>query len=391
MMPAAEIIAIGTELLLGEIQDTNTRFLARLLRDYGVDIYRTTIVGDNSDRIAQAVRESLQRCQIIITSGGLGPTVDDPTRQAIAQAVDVPLEFDPQLWDQIQDRFTRYGRAPTENNRRQAFIPHGALPIENPVGTAPAFIFETGNRSIISLPGVPHELEFLTQNSVLPYLKEHFDLKETIRASVLYVAGVGESQVDEWIADLELLSNPTVGLLAHTGQIDIRVAAKAGSREDADRMIASITSEIEKRVGENIYGKDGDTLEEVIARKLSSRDLQLRLFESGLSGTLLQHLTGSVLLLDASPSSDPTDLDSLRSLLRECNPAAQDAVYGVIFIPHSTKQTLHLCLLTPDGEFETTRTYGGPPDNAPQWAIKTALDFFRRNIDKKTTEGEKHD
>src|SRR5512135_2170348 len=139
-MPAAEIIAIGTELLLGEIQDTNTRYLARLLRDYGVDLYRTTIVGDNVDRIAHAIRESLSRCQIIITTGGLGPTVDDPTRQAVAMAAGTELEFQPQLWDQIQDRFERFGRNPTENNRRQAYIPRGAIAMENPVGTAPAFI-----------------------------------------------------------------------------------------------------------------------------------------------------------------------------------------------------------------------------------------------------------
>jgi len=390
-MPAAEIIAIGTELLLGEIQDTNTRYLARLLRDYGVDLYRTTIVGDNPDRIAQAVRESMQRCQIIITSGGLGPTVDDPTRQAIAQAVGVPLDFDPRLWDQIQERFKQYGRAPTENNRRQAFIPHGAIPVENQVGTAPAFIYETGTQAIISLPGVPHELEFLTINKVLPYLKQHFSLQETIKASVLHIAGVGESQVDEWISDLELLSNPTVGLLAHPGQIDIRVAAKAGSLEEADRMIAGLTAEIEKRVGENFYGRDGETLEQVISRKLAALDYPVRLFEAGLSGILIQHLKDNIIPLIIEQSSEVSDPVALRTRLVECKQTTDEAVYGVVFIKSPTKQTLHLCLLNPNGEFETTRSYGGPPENGPAWAVNTAMDYFRRNIDKRNVEQEKHD
>jgi nicotinamide-nucleotide amidase len=379
-MPAAEIIAIGTELLLGEIQDTNTRFLARLLRDYGVDLYRTTIVGDNPDRIAQAVRESMQRCQIIITSGGLGPTVDDPTRQAIAQAVGVALEFDPQLWEQIEDRFRRYGRAPTENNRRQAFIPHGAIPIENPVGTAPSFIFETETQAIISLPGVPRELEFLTQNTVLPYLKQHFSLQDTIKTSVLHISGVGESLVDEWIADLEILTNPTVGLLAHPGQVDIRVAAKASSLEEADRMIAELTSEIEKRVGENLYGRNEETLEGVTALKISTLNYKVSLFESGLDGGLIRHLPDSIVSMKVELPSDFSDPISLRARLAEFKQTPNEAVYGLVFLPSQVKQSLHLCLLTPNGDFETTRTYGGPPENGPSWAVNTALDFLRRNI-----------
>ena len=158
-MPTAEIIALGTELLLGEIQDTNTRYIARHLRDTGIDLFRTAIIGDNAERIAQALREALTRAQIIITTGGLGPTVDDPTRQAVALAVNVPLEYRPELWGQIQARFERFGRQATENNKRQAYIPQGSIPVENLVGTAPAFITETGGSVIISLPGVPREME----------------------------------------------------------------------------------------------------------------------------------------------------------------------------------------------------------------------------------------
>ena len=141
-MPTAEIITIGTELLLGETADTNTRFIAQTLRGLGLDLFRTQTVGDNTGRIAEAVETALQRADIVITTGGLGPTVDDPTRQAIADATGTTLEFHPELWEQIVARIARYGRTPTENQKRQAFIPKGAIIIENPVGTAPAFIVE---------------------------------------------------------------------------------------------------------------------------------------------------------------------------------------------------------------------------------------------------------
>jgi nicotinamide-nucleotide amidase len=166
-MPTAEIITIGTEILLGEILDTNAQYLARALRDAGVDLYRKTTVGDNTRRIAQAIQQAQERCDIVITTGGLGPTVDDPTREAVALAVGVETEFRPELWEQIESRFRRFNRQPTENNKRQAYVPRGALAVENPVGTAPAFIVENGEQAIISLPGVPSEMKYLTQKGPL--------------------------------------------------------------------------------------------------------------------------------------------------------------------------------------------------------------------------------
>ena len=202
-MPSAEILTIGTEILLGEIIDTNARYLARQLRDAGIDLYRKTTVGDNARRIAQAIQQAMERCEIILTTGGLGPTVDDPTREAVALALGVSTEFRPELWEQIQSRFQRFGRQPTENNKRQAYVPQGALAVENPVGTAPAFIMETNAHAIISLPGVPREMEYLMENAVLPYLRQRYELTGIIKARVLHTAGVGESQIDELIGDLE--------------------------------------------------------------------------------------------------------------------------------------------------------------------------------------------
>ena len=381
-MPVAEIITIGTELLLGEIQDTNTRYLARKLRDCGIDLFRTTTVGDNPLRISQAIQESLKRAQIIITTGGLGPTVDDPTRQAIALALGVELEFHPILWDQILSRFQRYGRIPGENNKRQAYIPQGAIPVENPVGTAPAFIYEKDNQAIISLPGVPYEMEYLTQNAVLPYLQDHFHLHGIIKATVLHTASIGESQVDEIIGDLETISNPTVGLLAHPGQVDIRVTAKATTLEDADRMIAEITAVIKDRLSSQIYGVDDDSLEVVTMKLLLARGWNLALIEAGLGGELIQRFSGSISTRINSEmiSSAITKSILLEKTLGLSQRYQSEVLLGASLFPGVEKQDLFLVLVTPFGTININRSYGGPPQNAPIWAVNLAIDCIRQHL-----------
>lgn len=381
-MPKAEIIAIGTELLLGEIQDTNTRYLARQLRDAGVDLYRSMIVGDNAERISLAIREGLLRSQIIITTGGLGPTIDDPTRQAVALAMGVEIEFKVELWEQIQNRFQRFGRMATENNRRQAFIPQGAIAVENPVGTAPAFIFETPTQAVISLPGVPREMEYLMENKVLPYLKKRFDLHGTIKACVLHASGIGESQVDEWIGDLETLANPTVGLLAHPGQIDIRITAKAESITEADQMIRKVADIVNERLGHHIYGMDNDTLESVTQRQLHDRQWSLAIIECGLDGNIssrLQKAGARLVQAEIRPSAmcehfDKDGLDAYRISI------GADVLLALSFTPGAEKQTLRMVLITPQKTSEAERTYGGPPSHSPLWSTNTALDFLRKRI-----------
>ncbi len=249
-MPSAEIITIGTEILLGEIVDTNTRYIARTLRGMGVDLYRTITIGDNVERIAEAIRHSMERAEIVITTGGLGPTVDDPTREAVAKAIGVETEFREDLWEQVVAVISRYGRKPSENQKRQAYVPKGAIGIPNPVGTAPCFIVETERNAVASLPGVPNEMEHILHELIIPYLQKRFNLNEIIKIRVLHCAGLGEGMIDEKIADLETLSNPTVGLAAHTGVVDIRIAAKAKNEAEADAMIA----EIEQQVREQAWG-----------------------------------------------------------------------------------------------------------------------------------------
>jgi nicotinamide-nucleotide amidase len=286
----AEIITTGTELLLGEIVNTNATYIARQLRDIGVDVYYITMVGDNELRIAAALEIALSRADAVITSGGLGPTVDDVTREAVARVAGRPLELRPELLAQVENRFRRFARRMKENNRRQALVPQGAIAIENPVGTAPGFIVEDSRGAIISLPGVPREMEYLMEQDVLPYLKKRMGGEQIILAKTLRTCAIGESDIDSIIADLMRLDNPTVGLAAHTGQADIRITAKAASRAGAEALIADLEAEIRARLGRYIYGEGEQTLEEAVVQMLAERGLSLALAETNRQGAIAQGL-----------------------------------------------------------------------------------------------------
>ncbi|MFO8037585.1 MAG: molybdopterin-binding protein [Anaerolineales bacterium] len=247
-MPSAEIITIGTELLLGEVVDTNTQVVARALRRVGVDIYRTTTVGDNANRISRVILESLSRADVVITTGGLGPTVDDPTREAVAAALEVEMQWREDLWSHIQERLRELGREVTENNKRQAFVPRGATVLENERGTAPAFIVEQERRLLIALPGVPPEMEWLLEKQVIPWLRSRFSLEEIILSKSIKVVGIGESKVDDLIGDYEYSENPTVGLAAHKGSVEVRITSKANSETKALEMILEMEERLRERL-----------------------------------------------------------------------------------------------------------------------------------------------
>ena len=379
-MPSAEIITIGTEILLGEIVDTNARYLARALRDAGIDLYRKTTVGDNAKRIALAIQQALERCDIVITTGGLGPTVDDPTREAVALAMGVETEYCPVLWEQIQARFKRFGRQPTENNRRQAYVPQGALAVENPVGTAPIFIFESGTRAVISLPGVPREMEYLLQHAILPYLQQHYHIQGIIKARVLHTAGAGESQIDALVGDLEELTNPTVGLAAHSGQVDVRITVKADSAEAADELIKPVEKIIRERLGNWVYGADQESLEGIALKAVERNGWTLAVIESGLGGEMIRRLAaveGPFLggqVLTALPT--PAELLTLTEDYRNSHNA--DVGLGVAVHPAGEKQDVYFALITPDSTQQFMRPYGGPPEYAPNWALHHGLDVIRK-------------
>jgi nicotinamide-nucleotide amidase len=288
----AEVIAIGTELLLGEITDTNSVHIARTLRDIGVNLYFMTTVGDNEQRIADAIRIALSRAQVVITCGGLGPTVDDMTRQAVAAATERGLTFHQDLLDRIAERFAGFRVKMTENNRRQAYLPDNAIVIENPVGTAPSFIVEYGDKVVISLPGVPREMKYLLAERVVPYLRERFNLGSgVIKARVLRTAGIGESALDAAIGDALLqASNPTVGLAAHAGQVDVRITAKADSEKTADRMIADVEARLREKIGAYVFGVDEEQIEDVLVRSLKAHHVRLALSETGIGGAISERI-----------------------------------------------------------------------------------------------------
>jgi nicotinamide-nucleotide amidase len=278
----AEIIAIGTEILLGEITDTNSVYIAQQLRHLGINLYFMTSVGDNEGRIEAAIRLALGRADLIITCGGLGPTVDDMTRQSVAAAMDRSLTYHENLYQQIAERFTSFKMQMTENNKRQAYLPDRAIVIENPVGTAPSFIVEDNGKAVISLPGVPRELKFLFTEKVIPYLRQKYDLG-IIKAHTLKTAGIGESTLDSMLGD-ELLNNPnpSIGLAAHHGVIDVRITAKSSTEVEADALIAGMEQDVRAKVGDYIFGTNDEELEGVLIALLRKYDLSLAIAEAGI-------------------------------------------------------------------------------------------------------------
>ena len=386
-MAICEIVTIGTELLLGEIHDTNSRFIARALRDIGVDLYRLTTVGDNLNRITATLQEALMRADIVITTGGLGPTEDDPTRQAVANVFNVKLIYKEELWQQIYDRFSHYNRIPTENNKRQAFIPQNSIAIPNPVGTAPAFYVELGVKTIISLPGVPREMEYLMNHFVVDYLKKRYDLRdEIILPWVIHTVSKGESSIDEIIGEMEKLSNPTVGLLAHPGQTDIRVTAKAPSAAEAEAMMAPVLQEIREKLKDYIYGENETTLEKAVADMLNQTGTRLSIIESGTSGTIYGKLRA--FMPEDNLSGDTVDLvfseETLNRLINEYREQKKaDMVLGVVLSPRNADPRVQIAMLHNGKLTEVNRLYGGPSGDALTWAINVALDMIRREFIQK--------
>lgn len=286
----AEIVSIGEELLSGdsEIVDTNSIFITKMLHDIGVAVHYKTTVGDNEQRITDVIKLALSRVNVVITTGGLGPTVDDMTRQGIANAVNCPLEFRQALMDDLAAKFARFGTRMSDNNRSQATLPQGAAAIPNPVGTAPGFIVEYQDKFILSVPGVPREMKYLIEHSVIPFLREKIGVEGIIKTRVLRTAGIGESLIDEKIGDQERLSNPVVGLAAHIGQTDIRIAARGATEAEADALIAEVEAEVRKRMGEFIFGVEKESLDQAFVNAVQQAKIRVALAEIG-TGDLLRH------------------------------------------------------------------------------------------------------
>lgn len=372
-MPTAELIAIGTELLLGEITDTNTKYLARQFRDCGIDLYRSSIVGDNLQRIALLMKEALNRADIVLTTGGLGPTVDDPTRDAAALAFDTQNEFHPELWEQIKQRFLKRSLSISDNNRKQAMIPAGAVVIPNPVGTAPSFILHRDGKTLICLPGVPREMEYLLQSAVIPWLKKEYKLSGIIKARVLHTSGLAESKVDELVGDLEELTNPTVGLLAHPGIVDIRITAKSESEEQADRMIREMETTVRQRLGDDIYGVDDETLPRVIQSLVNNIQQPVHLLVDGFSTDAFTDLEQGNLTVERKEINHwPESI----AKLSETN----HLIFTFQYSTSPEMASIKLSFLTSNQRETFKREFPGEAGIRDEWAKNFSLSFMRHQL-----------
>ncbi|MCS6958952.1 MAG: competence/damage-inducible protein A [Pseudanabaenaceae cyanobacterium SKYGB_i_bin29] len=286
----AEVICIGTELLLGEITNTNAQYLAQQLAKLGICHYYQTVVGDNVTRIQKALAIAAGRSNLIITTGGLGPTADDLTTQTIAQFFDTPLEERAEVWADIQAKFA--GREIPSSNRKQALLPRGATVLPNPTGTAPGMIWEPKPGLVImTFPGVPSELYPMWEETAVPWLQSHGWVSDPLWSRVLLYWGIGESALAEQVSDLLQLSQPTVAPYANYGQARLRITTRAKDQETALAIIQPIEQEILRRTGQYCYGFDDDTLELVVGRHLRAQGQTLAVAESCTGGWLGKMIT----------------------------------------------------------------------------------------------------
>lgn len=287
-MASVEIVTIGTELLLGHLVDTNSVRIAQRLADVGVDVYAKHSVGDNADRLAAMLEGVLTRADGAITTGGLGPTVDDLTKDAVGRAVRKPLVLHEPSLRAMEERFRQFGRPMAENNRRQAYLPEGCVVLENPHGTAPGFVaLRDDGKFVACMPGVPREMRPMLEEKLIPWLVARFALRSRIYVRTLHTVGIGESELDRRVEDLfRSLENPKIAMLAHGGRVDVKVMAKAASREEAEAMIAPVAEQLRARIGDGWYGDDETTLPGAIVAELGRRGLSLGTAESCTGGQI---------------------------------------------------------------------------------------------------------
>lgn len=379
----AEIVMIGTELLLGQIVDTNAAHMGRVLAEHGIGLYHKTTVGDNRARIAKVLESALGRADAVLTSGGLGPTEDDLTREAVSDVFGRPLEFRQDAYDALAARFARMRRPITENNRKQALAPAGATLIPNPNGTAPGLICGDERGEVICMPGVPRELYAMLEESVIPHLREKHGLKGGLYHRVLKVCGVGESWVDAQMGDLMArLENPTIGVLASPEWVRIRITARADTEEEAQARIAVVENQIRERMPGLIMGVDDETLEGAVDQLLRARGWTFATGETFTGGMIAQHMVANQAVafvggLTRAPG-DPRWRDA-RALAHETQSLfAPDCALGISTEPQERR--LSAVLLTPEGEASWQTSYHAPDELGQLRAAVICMERVRRYL-----------
>ena len=304
-MPTAEIYALGSEIVLGQTIDTNSAWISSKLNDLGIETVKHVAIADDIEIIKSVLNNSTS--EIIIIGGGLGPTEDDLTREAIAEVTGKTLYKDPKLLEEIENRFRKRGFILTKNNDKQAMIPETATAIHNPNGTAPAFSLKWQNKIIYALPGVPHEMKWLFENVVLPELIQSFSIKTKIEYETLKVLGMGESTVDDKIGDLMKINNPIVGLLAHPGQVDVRITATG---EDCERkiLIDKTKKEILKRLNETTIITEDLTPIQYLQNLLIKNNKKIIILDEASNGFITSEIGGNPNLIVTGISGKGDDI-----------------------------------------------------------------------------------
>ena len=285
-----EIICVGTEILMGNIVNTNAAYLAEQCAGLGLSCYYQSVVGDNHDRLFEVIKTAAGRSDIVILSGGLGPTQDDLTKETAAEVLGKDLYMHEESKEAIITYMTRRGITITENNWKQAMVPEGCIVVPNANGTAPGIIMEDNGSRIILLPGPPGELIPMFENSILPYLRKI--APDVLYSVMIKICGVGESNVEDRIQDIiDAQSNPTIATYAKTGEVHLRITAKAKEEDEAKQLVQPVVKEIMKRFGKNIYTKDENiSLEAAIINELTDRQMTLGVAESCTGGLLSARL-----------------------------------------------------------------------------------------------------
>ncbi len=284
-----EVLAVGTELLIGQIVNGNAATIGRRLAEEGHDAHHQAAVGDNVGRIAEAITIGLSRADAVIITGGLGPTQDDLTREGICLATGRPMELVQDAADRLRDRFGRLGRSMPESNLRQAERPEGAEFLPNPKGTAPGIVLRHGQRWIFALPGVPEEMEALLETEVLPRLRSGEG--GVVKSKLIRTWGSSESMVAELLDDLYGSTNPSIAFLASSGEIKVRITAKASTEADANGMIEPIERSVRERLGARVFGVDQETIEAIVLALLADRGWRLAIAESATGGLIAARIT----------------------------------------------------------------------------------------------------
>ena len=409
-----EIIGVGTELLLGQIINSNAAWIGQRLADVGWDCLRHTVVGDNEARITDAIQEALARADAVVLTGGLGPTQDDVTREALAAAAGVPLRRQPELEAWLRDRFARMGIGRmAEMNLRQADVPEGARAIDNPRGSAPGLVVEVGGKPVYAVPGVPREMEGMLERVVLPDLAAHAGEGRAIVSRTLRTAGVPESRLAERLTPLweSVPGDVTLAYLASPGEVRVRLTAVGATREAALAEIAPVEAAVRAELGDVVYALDEEALEAAVGRLLRERGQTLATAESLTGGMVGARITtaagasdyylGGVVAYATEAKAGVLEVD--RGLLAEHGPVSEPvaaaiaagarrafgadlglATTGVAGPAEQAGRPVGtLCLGVADGAGSATMTLRAPGDRAQvrAWATTVALDLLRRRLE----------